>query len=89
MNGKFDCSKCGACCRQAPAELLKMAGLPVRPGGVGCANLLPDNSCAIYETRPTLCRVDKMFEKFQHKMSWEQYKAATAVVCAQLQENEK
>ncbi len=28
----------------------------------GCKYLTKDNLCAIYETRPILCRVDRMFE---------------------------
>lgn len=56
----YPCTGCGACCRrvhmipQWPLELLKEDG--------SCVNLLEDNSCAIYEERPTICRVDEMME---------------------------
>ena len=52
---EFKCSGCGACCRQA-AKL----GLPDRGDG-GCAHLQEDNSCGIYESRPTICRVNEMY----------------------------
>jgi Fe-S-cluster containining protein len=39
---------------QWPLELLKEDG--------SCVNLLDDNSCAIYEERPMICRVDEMME---------------------------
>ena len=53
---KFKCSGCGACCRQAAK-----VGLPDRGDG-GCVYLKDDNSCSIYENRPDICRVDKMYE---------------------------
>jgi Fe-S-cluster containining protein len=47
----FACSQCGACCRAA-AE----AGLVPTTDG-HCIHLTPDNRCAIYATRPTICNV--------------------------------
>jgi uncharacterized protein len=52
MKDKFLCSQCGACCREA-ANL----GLMPDRGDGACINLQQDNSCAIYETRPDICRV--------------------------------
>ena len=56
----FPCSGCGACCRRVYAfskEELGEWGLSTKKDG-SCINLLDDNSCAIYETRPDICRVD-------------------------------
>ena len=36
-------------------------GLPDRGDGA-CANLNENNQCSIYETRPDICRVDKVYE---------------------------
>lgn len=32
-----------------------------------CSNLLPDNTCAIYDKRPDVCRTDYTFEKLYAK----------------------
>jgi len=53
---KWECWKCGACC--------KLAGLLSpelkRKDSYWCKHLQPDMTCGIYETRPDICRVDKM-----------------------------
>jgi Fe-S-cluster containining protein len=53
----FDCSGCGACCRMVGA-------LPAMHeydrGDGACKHLTDSNTCAIYESRPSLCRVDLM-----------------------------
>jgi Fe-S-cluster containining protein len=38
-----------------------MGFMPQRADGA-CINLAEDNTCNIYETRPDICRVDKMSE---------------------------
>lgn len=56
----FPCSGCGACCRRIgwmDAEDLETHGLKADESGA-CTNLLPDNSCSIYDTRPDICKVD-------------------------------
>jgi Fe-S-cluster containining protein len=40
-----------------PEEELSKHGLVADATGA-CTNLLPDNSCEIYEERPDICRVD-------------------------------
>ena len=57
---KFPCVACGACCRRiwwVGQEELEAHGLSVKEDG-SCTNLLGDNSCAIYDSRPDICRVD-------------------------------
>jgi|TARA_R100000781_G_C4056942_1_gene119688 Fe-S-cluster containining protein len=56
---KFLCSGCGACCNHV-GTLQKE--LPVDENG-RCLNLDENNQCKIYDTRPDVCRVNKMFEK--------------------------
>ena len=50
----YPCTRCGACCRRV--DLIPGFPEPARPDG-SCSRLLPDNSCAIYETRPAICRL--------------------------------
>lgn len=57
MMAAFECSKCGACCR-AVGAIPSMASYDRGDGG--CKYLTDDNRCAIYATRPVLCRVDVM-----------------------------
>jgi len=51
---KFQCSKCGACCKRAG----KLGLMPQREDGA-CIHLDHDNTCKIYETRPDFCRVKR------------------------------
>lgn len=59
MEPPFPCLQCGACCRATATfsdDTMARAGLTRGPQG-WCAQLLPDNRCAIYDARPLLCRV--------------------------------
>lgn len=70
---KFPCSGCGVCCKRVD-RLAKENGIdklspddplyfPYKHDETGrCENLLPDNSCAVYETRPLICNIDKTGE---------------------------
>ena len=78
----FPCSQCGLCCRHLD-RIPQMASLD-RGDGV-CVHLR-DNLCGIYETRPELCRVDEMYEKyFCRQYSREEYYRINQLVCEQLQ----
>jgi Fe-S-cluster containining protein len=46
------CTRCGACCQD-----VHLVNLPAKPGTTVCLHLLEDNSCAIYDERPEVCRV--------------------------------
>lgn len=65
----FDCSRCGACCRS-------IGNLPaMRPydrGDGTCKHLTATNECAIYKTRPALCRVDEMKPSAITNAHWHQ-----------------
>ena len=80
------CTGCGACCK----AVSHVEGFPkefVLENGV-CVNLQPDNSCAIYKTRPDICRVDKHYYQAGHnkKMSKRQYHGMQVHACMQLQQ---
>ena len=75
----FGCWKCGACC--------KIAGLTPQlahwnRGDGACIHLQADNSCGIYETRPDVCRVNKMWEReFSDAVTWDKYIELTERAC--------
>lgn len=74
----FACNGCGECCRRV-SQL--SPSWPTRPDGA-CVHLGADNRCAIYETRPLICRVD---ESRPASVSVEHWHKLNADVCAQLQ----
>ena len=51
----FPCTKCGASCTLAGAH----PGYPepTLPASRQCVHLLANNTCAIYRTRPSVCRI--------------------------------
>ena len=55
----FPCVGCGACCRNVGR--IKGFTEPFDEDGV-CTHLQSDNSCAIYEDRPLICRVDTLYK---------------------------
>lgn len=77
----FNCSGCGACCRRVKRL---SPDWPTREDGA-CVHLTADNLCAIYETRPPVCRVD---EGRPRVFSVERWHALNAKACAQLQKED-
>jgi len=52
-----------------------------------CKYLTDDRKCAIYEDRPDICRVDKMYEKVYYKyFSKREFYIKNAEICNSLQE---
>jgi Fe-S-cluster containining protein len=80
--GAFACNGCGACCRQVRRV---RPDWPARPDGA-CIHLTADNRCAIYETRPAVCRVA---ESRPARMTVELWHALNARACAQLMADER
>ena len=80
---KFRCTNCGACCRRI--GLLPGFPTKTKPGTTECEHLTRDNLCAIYETRPSLCRVDLMRPRGVPIATWH---AQNEEACRQLQESE-
>ena len=75
----FQCDKCGACCRLISA-------VPELDRGDGvCKFLSEDNTCSIYPDRPTICRVDDMYELLgKGKLTREEYYQLNYTICQQL-----
>jgi Fe-S-cluster containining protein len=68
------------------ADVLEVANFPYSFNDHGhCENLNQDNTCKIYDHRPDICQIDKVWEKHhQHEMTKEQYFQSAAIVCNSL-----
>lgn len=76
MDNKFDCDKCGLCCRcLAKNPNIKGTILEKWDRGDGvCKHLTNENLCDIYDKRPTICNVDKLYRELYDKyMTLEEY----------------
>ena len=56
----FLCDKCGLCCR----NIDKVPQLKEFHNGDGICKFLTNNKCSIYESRPLICNIDKVYELF-------------------------
>ena len=65
----FQCDKCGICCKM----LTGIPQLAAFDRGDGVCIHLKDNLCSIYESRPDICNVKKMYTLFKELMSEEEY----------------
>ena len=45
--------------------------------------------CKIYEFRPEICNVEKMYKKYKNKMTYDEYVKLTYDACDELREYEK
>ncbi|TKX30868.1 YkgJ family cysteine cluster protein [Campylobacter aviculae] len=56
----FPCTVCGACCKSINGikELQNF-----NKNGI-CVHLKEDNTCAIYDTRPMICKIDEIYQKY-------------------------
>ena len=76
----FLCYKCGLCCR-----LLKdVPQLAAFDRGDGVCKYLRGSLCSIYENRPDICNVEKMYPSFATLMSREEYDKVMANACSQI-----
>lgn len=76
------CSGCGGCCRRAAmVPDLVARGFP-RPDGT-CRHLTPTSRCAIYATRPSVCRADDQRPETMDPTAWAR---GNHVVCNLLME---
>lgn len=78
----FSCDKCGLCCR----NISKIPGLAAFDSGNGtCIYLTDENLCSIYASRPEICQVDLMYEKyFKSTMSVEEWYELNSEGCKKL-----
>lgn len=65
----FVCDKCGLCCRL----VWKIPALSAFDRGDGTCVHLKNKLCDIYEQRPEICDVAKMYVHFKQQMSYTEY----------------
>lgn len=70
---KFQCEKCGSCCRQLKLTLETWGAsgdkivrdiascFPYNPLPDGSCPMLKDNECSVYYGRPVMCNIDASF----------------------------
>lgn len=74
----FHCTKCGECCK----NIRHIPQLVDFDDGTGVCIHLKNNLCDIYESRPEICNVDSMYEKYFSAMySREKFYALNEEVC--------
>ena len=84
----FPCSSCGLCCQNI-SHIEELQEFDLGNGVCKYFSYI-DNSCEIYEKRPNICRVDKMFDiKYYQYFSKEEFYTENAKVCNNLQEKYK
>lgn len=83
MNG-FHCDRCGLCC----SKVGKFPSMKEFDRGDGaCKHLNGDNTCAIYENRPTICNVDRLYEeRFKDDMTRDEWYRLQYEGCRELKE---
>lgn len=84
-NAKFECDKCGLCCKHIDrSTLLKELDL-----GNGVCKYLKNNMCSIYYKRPLVCNVDFMYDEYFKKyLSREEYYKMNKEICEKLKKEE-
>ncbi len=83
---KWECTKCGACCRMA-AKILQGVDFPYSFDENGtCEKYHPKKGCTIYDDRPAECRVDVIGAVYEARLGIKEaeYYAMTAVQCNKL-----
>lgn len=77
----FFCDQCGECCRHVD-RVPQLAAFDL---GNGTCQYLVNNLCSVYETRPDICRVDAMYEKFFSRVyTREEYDRLNTEACYEL-----
>ena len=78
----YNCRQCGQCCRNIGSTGL-LKEFENEKGE--CIHLTEDNLCNIYENRPDVCNVKKMYELYFCKlMTFEEYANYNYSICEML-----
>jgi len=80
----FPCTSCGLCCQ----NISTVDELKEFDSGNGVCLYFneTDNTCKIYETRPSICRIDEMYQvRYIDFFSKKDFYIENAKVCNQLQ----
>jgi Fe-S-cluster containining protein len=80
---KFPCVKCGLCCQ----SLKNVSLLTEYDSGDGVCRYLSGNLCSIYNERPEICNIERMYYLYFKKiMSENEFVIANLKSCLQLAE---
>lgn len=81
---QFPCNQCGLCCKLVGLVIdqLKENGFPYNQNKKGECEKLVDDKCSVYETRPSVCRIDEM--QLSSGKSKSEYYKDSINVCNQL-----
>ena len=83
----FYCDKCGACCMNLQKS--KLYGELDRGDGICIHFNVETKLCKIYDSRPDICNVDKMYQLcFANQMPLNQYYQLNHQVCILLKKKE-
>lgn len=81
MSDKFNCSMCGECCR----HIENIPDLSTYNRGDGVCINLESNLCRIYENRPDICNVEKMYDiKYKEYYTREEFYKINENVCKEI-----
>lgn len=84
LSPAFPCNQCGACCR-----LVSLAPeTQFLDRGDGTCRHYDDLTrlCAIYNSRPIICRVDKQYEvNYQQRYNWQEFIEINRIACQALE----
>ncbi len=86
IESSFPCDQCGACCRNV--SLAKETSYLDRGDGI-CLNYNEITKlCLIYESRPSICRVDAQYELTYHTdYSWSEFVDVNLAMCDELKKS--
>ena len=81
----FPCTSCGLCCQNI-SKIKELKEFDLGNGICKYFNCI-DNSCMVYDNRPDICSVDRMFEiEYNKYFTREEFYIENAKVCNNLQE---
>lgn len=84
----FPCTSCGLCCQNI-SKIKELRDYDLGNGVCKYLNLI-SNECEIYDKRPDICKVDKMFQlEYKKYFTKEVFYIENAKVCNSLQEKYK
>jgi len=84
----FPCSGCGLCCQNI-SNIIELNHFDLGTGVCKYFNI-QNNSCNIYEDRPDICRIDKMFDiKYNNFFTKKDFYIKNATACNSLQDKYK
>lgn len=84
---EFKCNRCGCCCKNL--SYLEEARFLDSGNGVCKYYDEVNRKCMIYDFRPDICRVDKMYKRYKDKMTWDEYIDANYEACGMLRKLER